>query len=177
MENQDFQKTIPMPAKARGGARPGAGRKKVVPEGARIRQFALSDDEAIEVRRFISSMRHDKAFEPDSQPEMSFLCDEDTPEPELRSLNPRPVRKREAEVPLIRDSILPASPAYGLWKLTLDIMTYAAFMFMKAGGGRRSFPSVEEELKFLAIVAFKDAVTEYENMERSNKKFRERRDI
>lgn len=43
--------------KQHGGKREGAGRKKVVPEGARYHTFALSDEETKEVKRFIGAMR------------------------------------------------------------------------------------------------------------------------
>ena len=48
--------------KQRGGKREGAGRKKSLPEDARLRTFALNDEEMQNVRRFITSMRKEKAI-------------------------------------------------------------------------------------------------------------------
>ena len=48
--------------KQRGGKREGAGRKKTLPEDARLRTFALNDEEMQNVRRFIVSMRKEKAI-------------------------------------------------------------------------------------------------------------------
>ena len=63
--------------KQHGGKREGAGRKKVVPEGARYHTFALSDEETKEVKRFISAMRKGNESKK-SQPTISINEVQDT---------------------------------------------------------------------------------------------------
>ena len=48
----------------RGGVRDGAGRKKSLPDGARITSFKLTEDERLAVKKYIASMRDEAAGKP-----------------------------------------------------------------------------------------------------------------
>ena len=61
--------------KQHGGKREGAGRKKVVPEGASVHSFMLTDDETVAVKRFIGSVRHKKA-EAEQEKKVGMSIDE-----------------------------------------------------------------------------------------------------
>lgn len=105
----------------RGGVRDGAGRKKSLPDGARITSFKLTEDERLAVKKYIASMRDEAA----GKPVVNIDWEAATFEMVVKMLKP-----------------------------------YAYTMIMANGG--LPYEKVEKMMKSAAMIAFKDAVSDYE---------------
>ena len=105
----------------RGGVRDGAGRKKSLPDGARITSFKLTEDERLAVKKYIASMRDEAA----GKPIVNIDWEAATFEMVVKMLKP-----------------------------------YAYTMIMANGG--LPYEKVEKMMKSAAMIAFKDAVSDYE---------------
>lgn len=105
----------------RGGAREGAGRKKTLPDGSKPTSFILTDEEKINVKKFIANMRAETSEKP----------------------------KVNTEVVNV------------LFKTGIKSLEPIALALIEAHGGK-PYSKVEKMMKDVAIIAFKDAVSEYE---------------
>lgn len=105
-----------------GGAREGAGRKKILPDGAKPSTFILTEDEKLAVKDYIVSMRKEAA----GKPRVSINIEEE------------------------------------LFKLAFQMLKPVAATMIKINGGR-PWGKIEKLLKDAAVMAFKDAVCDYEH--------------
>ena len=105
-----------------GGAREGAGRKKILPDGAKPSTFILTEDEKLAVKDYIVSMRREAA----GKPRVSINIEEE------------------------------------LFKLAFHMLKPVAATMIKINGGR-PWGKIEKLLKDAAVMAFKDAVCDYEH--------------
>ena len=105
----------------RGGVRDGAGRKKSLPDGAKITSFKLTEDERLAVKKYIASMRDEAAGKP------AINIDWET----------------------------------ATFEMVVKMLKPFAYTMIMANGGL-PYEKVEKMMKSAAMIAFKDAVSDYE---------------
>ena len=105
----------------RGGVRAGAGRKKSLPDGARITSFKLTEDERLAVKKYIASMRDEAAG--------------------------KPVVNIDWET--------------ATFEMVVKMLKPYAYTMIRANGGF-TYEKIERLMKSAAMIAFKDAVSDYE---------------
>lgn len=107
----------------RGGVRDGAGRKKSLPDGAKITSFKLTEDERLAVKKYIASMRDEAAGKPAINIDWENAA----------------------------------------FEMVVKMLKPFAYTMIVANGGL-PYEKVEKMMKSAAMIAFKDAVSDYERL-------------